>query len=578
MSRKAWAIICGAILFSFLFYRQSAGINFLLFSVLLAGIYLWLKPQLLRDKGWLAIAFLTLLSGVFILLYGSSLAIFANCVSLLLLAVRSSPITFSVLTGLVHALFSLGGSIVFMILDITDVYKKSKEQESSARNFAPGIILVSLSIAFIFFFIYKSANPLFDNYTSVFNIDAGVIFFTILGVFILYGFLMCNPIKPLEQWERKQTADLVNSGGAASARELQAALILFVLLNTMLLLINGLDLNYLYLGAGMPKGISHKQFVHNGVGTLVSSILLGIIIILFFFRSALNFSEKNKAVKLLVSLWIFQNLFMVLSTAIRNKMYTDDALLTYRRIGVYYWLGMAALGLVVTFIKIQRLKTIWFLVRTNAYIAFLMLVFSAGIDWDQYITDYNLRNTGSVSSLDKRYLISLSEGNIAQLYDLEKSPGFNVDSSFHYRYNRWMPSSAVLDEKLYEFRKDYNDCWKSFSLRSRRVKKQTDELGASIDSLNFGSCHISSMKPLWMCVNLKTLKLGWCDTSVYTELLHFKKLKKLHAGSSYERNVAAIKRLKQLDTLTLSSSPDTVAVRELMREMPATKIIYIKGS
>ena len=56
----------------------------------------------------------------------------------------------------------------------------------------------------------------------------------------------------------------------------------FFILNAMLLFINLLDVNYLYLGSGMPLGMTHKQFVHKGVDTLIFSIVLGIVVMLFF--------------------------------------------------------------------------------------------------------------------------------------------------------------------------------------------------------------------------------------------------------------------------------------------------------
>lgn len=77
---------------------------------------------------------------------------------------------------------------------------------------------------------------------------------------------------------------------------------LFVMLNLMLLFINVLDVIYLYVSDSLPEGITHTQFVHNGVGMLILSIILGISIILYVFRNALHFDKDNRIIKALVRL------------------------------------------------------------------------------------------------------------------------------------------------------------------------------------------------------------------------------------------------------------------------------------
>lgn len=79
-------LILATATYSYLFYEQNAGINFLFFNLLFAGILLYRNNELLKQKRWLLALFLCLVSATSIVLYSSALAIIANCFSLLLLS------------------------------------------------------------------------------------------------------------------------------------------------------------------------------------------------------------------------------------------------------------------------------------------------------------------------------------------------------------------------------------------------------------------------------------------------------------------------------------------------------------
>ena len=146
-------------------------------------------------------------------------------------------------------------------------------------------------------------------------------------------------------------------------------------------------------------------------------------------------------------------------------MYVDASLLTYKRVGVYFWLFFALIGLITLFIKLQHNKTVWFLARQNFMALFIVLIGSASIDWDKLISDFNLgraHQMEEISSLDKNYLLSISETNIAGLYGIKNKEGFEVDSIYSYN-NTYGTNSNWLDIKLYDFLVDdaYGD-WRSY--------------------------------------------------------------------------------------------------------------------
>jgi hypothetical protein len=580
MNKKDWSIIIGTLSYGFLFYHQNVGLNFLLFSIILICLLIWLKPELIKSKNWLLVASLTLLAGTFVLLYGSSLAIFSNCICFLILPALSTNNLSSIIVNLCSGIWSVGAAIALVVAKIKNELNQNADSQIKNTSLKFLTFLIPAFLILIFFFLYKNANPLFENYTNF--ISGEWILFNLGGLYLIYGFIHQQRIKQFDEWENQQSVNLDSKTFKENKlNEKKSFTFLFVVLNAMLIFINILDINYLYLGAGMPEGITHKEFVHKGVNTLIFSILLGISLVLYSFRGALNFSSHNKMLKMFVYLWLIQNLFMVFSTVIRNYMYIDNALLTYKRIGVYYWLFFAALGLITTGIKVWKVKRAWYLIRSNSFIGFIILVISAGVDWDTFITNYNLRHSKLMASLDKRYLLSLSETNVVQLYAERNSPGFNIDSVYHYGYYyRSTYSSAnqsLVDCKLYDFMNNADDGdWRSFNYRKQKVKEEIKKLNnnGQITSLDLLENYVSTLKPIFSFSKLKIIKIKIWDSTILSELIHFKNLEELTLYYLKESEIQYLKKLKNLKLIRVLNEKKEIIVK-LQNEMPNTKIVVL---
>lgn len=548
--------------YSFLFYEEHAGLNFLVFSLIAGGSLLALNPGVLKERSTLAIAGLYLLSAVCVLIYSSALSILANIISLLLLSACCFNSRASVLFNLFYSTYSVLGGIVFMVINLIRPEKKNGETEVKKSKLRSLTYIVPVLFGLIFFFLYKSANPLFEKYTEALNLDfisGPWLAFTICGFLVAYGLIKHQRIKALDDWENNIPTAIAPSEKRTSRwDERKAAVILFVMLNLMLVFMNLLDLNYLYLGAGMPQGVTHKQFVHNGVGMLILSISLAIILILYFFRGRLNFDENSKPVKILVYVWVTQNMMMVVSTAIRNNMYVSDALLTYKRIGVYYWLLMAAFGLLTTFIMIRNTRSGWYLFKTNSWIAYAVLVLSACVDWDKVVGEYNVSHTTLIASLDKKYLLDISEANIPLLYEIKDKPGFEIDSSYHYKsgYSS-LSNSQMLDEKLYFYLAHMEkDSWRSFSYRKKRILNELVErnAGEKISSLDLSGSYIHTLKPVYFIDNITALNVSQCMITALSEFNYFKKLRQLSMDHNRIPSLDSLPALKELNYLSVNDN------------------------
>ncbi len=532
----------------------------MIFTIGALALFFYQDKSALKNKTVLLMSFAALFSSVFTFIHNSNLSMWTTIITLLLLPGVFINKRSSILIDFGSSIYSSFVSPAYMIIDAVESSKNKQKGNTFLRMLK---YLVPVFFVVIFFFIFRAMNPLFENATEDIAdfISVGWFFFTLGGLLLVYAFYKQQRSKKLDDWEKNWKMQLEEKDTTQPKwNEGVAFILLFIVLNIMLIMVNAMDVNYLYLGAGMPEGIDHKQFVHKGVGMLILSILLGISILLYFFRGYLNFGKHKKLLKVLAILWVIQNTFMVVSTTIRNTMYVDAALLTYKRIGVYFWLFFAVLGLVTLFIKLSKNKSVWYLARYNFIILYVVLLFSTVLDWDMVLSNYNIsraKQMDEISSLDKNYLLSISEGNIKQLFDLKKLEGFEVDSVYSYRgFGTYQNSnSSELDLKVYRFlaSETYGN-WRSFSLRRERVKndiKQLDNEG-ELRSMDLENAYIKKIEPLTKLNNLKEVNLNGCTIKDWENLPQLKGLTKLTVSYLRKEDLEYFKTLENLKFLNIT--------------------------
>jgi hypothetical protein len=240
---------------------------------------------------------------------------------------------------------------------------------------------------------------------------------------------------------------------------------------------------------------------------------------------------------------------------------------------VYYWLFLAVLGITTTGIKILKTKSNWYLFKSNSLLYFFIFIMSGAVDWDKYITDYNLKHAGSIASLDKRYLVSLSETNLKQLYDIKDHRDFNTDSIYHYGYySRAQSNTAGLGNKLYSFLADTNNCWQSFNFRKARVAREIHDLQAAgkITSLDLSGNYITTLRPVYRLRELKELKLGAFDSDAFGGIVNFPKLEKLSVVDIDDKNFKYLEKLAHLETIVIYYYYSAVDANELTAKLTTT--------
>ena len=464
-------------LYSFLFYQQSLGINILLFSVLQIVFFYLSHKENTKDPMWRLSALGVLSSSVAIFLYGSTLGFVANIISLGALAFCSIAPGTSMVMGLFHNFYSVLGSGVFVVFDIVN---NAEERKGKSSKRMKNVLMFSIAfvVMLVFFALYRSANSVFKNITDKIDlsfISGPWIGFTLVGFLLLYGLYKYRSIPPFEKFDLDSDNDLSpNDEPKALDRlipignEKKTGIILFVMLNFLLLFVNLTDVFFLFGSGEMPDGLNHSDIVHQGINALITSIVMAVGIILFFFRGRLNFIRQNKLLKNLSYFWIAQNVIIILSTAYRNHMYISDFLLTYKRIGVYVYLGLSIIGLVYTYLKIKNTKTNWYIVRYVGWSFFIVLITSPMVNWNKVIVSYNFSHADdNLENVDFGYLVELSPKTLPSVYkglkELDEEILQNYSKDIKRRIGEYLYVQEIYD-------------WRSFNLGDNNAKKGMQEL------------------------------------------------------------------------------------------------------
>jgi hypothetical protein len=419
--------IIGAILFTILFYKQATGLNLVIFELIYLG---WLLITRQISFGNLNMIITT--AGLLITLLFTVIthSLFGYIIHYLALFVFTGMVIYPQAKSLINvsglAFLNIGSSQRLFLLEISGLRLKGKNIGSLFRR---GLIFfLPLVIILVFIVIYRNSNPWFDALIG--NIFKKIgdwleyIFrdfdFMILVTFII-GLLVCSYL--LFRYKNNRIAEKDSSSADLLLRkkgkryrrfktislknEYRAGIFLLLVLNAIILVVNILDIYWVWFNFTW-NGQYLKQFVHEGTYLLILSILISIVLTLYFFRRNINFYQRNKFLKALSYIWLAQNALLTISVGVRNFWYIYYYALAYRRIGVIIFLILTLVGLITVMAKVKERKTAFYLFRTNALALYIVLVLSSIINWDMLIAKYNFSHAER-SFLHLNFMADLSD-------------------------------------------------------------------------------------------------------------------------------------------------------------------------
>lgn len=431
-----------ALLFSTLFYGQNVGINLSIFSLITISLLVIQHPKIIRFKSALLFTSVYLLTAVLVFFNHSSLAILANCVAFLTLIGTFSESRSSLYIRWMNGIYTTVAGYFQRRFDPTH----KNEQQSWKKNIdvlhLTKLIGIPLLVIIVFTLLYKNGNPVFADFIAKINFDFinfQWILFSILGYFLFENMLSPVKVNPITNVDLATNNDLQASQPLYEEqlkKEQQLGTILMGLLNVLLIFYCFTDV-YDLLTNDISLAPALSSQVHNGINALIASIIIAIVIILYFFRGNLNFYKHNVTLKKLSYTWIILNIFLVILIAFKNNNYVTTFGFTYKRIGVFFYLFLTLAGLITTFIKVQSIKNLWFLFRVNTQVAFGLLIVSSCVNWDYAITNYNL---DYIKNSDLNYLINLTDNNanLLQRYAEQNLVPEKYGKRIHQKYDNFL--------------------------------------------------------------------------------------------------------------------------------------------
>lgn len=431
-------LFIGLLLYNVLFWEEKLGLNALIFSSFIVGSLFYLYPE---SRGSITVQITglgTILTAILIVVVNSSLVKTVHFLSLMTFAgfVQQHELRFifyAFLLTLINV-FQVPLNLFRQIGDYLQWQEFRKKNWTYGWNLyvLPGVILS------IFYLIYYQANPKFADLSNSFWSNIAMLFqwsisierflFLNLGLLLVGGLMTRSSVQYFRKLQaqkkydlkrvRDKRTDIISRHSLVGLKsEYKIGLLLFIPLNTLLFIVNILDILYVWFSPAPEGALALKLYVHEGTYLLILSILLAMAIILVLFRKNLNFIPNNKQLRSLAYLWLAQNAVLVFSVGMRNIKYIESCGLAYKRIGVFIFLILTFYGLKTMYEKVSQTKTLHYVVHKNAWALYLVLVMASCVNWDTFITKYNI--TADVKNgIDTSFIIQdVSDKNIYLLLE-----------------------------------------------------------------------------------------------------------------------------------------------------------------
>ena len=277
--------------------------------------------------------------------------------------------------------------------------------------------VVPLGLGMVFLLLFASANPLIPLWLSKFDfsflqISVNPFRIAFWGViaFAVWPFLYIKSARVTARVASAQTPSMPEGDSSPLLFGPAAILRSLALFNILFAAQSGLDITYLWAGVALPSGLTYASYAHQGAYPLIVTALLAAAFVLAALRRG---SEANevRTIKVLIVLWIAQNILLVTSSILRLDLYVATYSLTWLRFAAFVWMLLVAAGLVLILVRIALKRPNRWLIGANCCTLGFALYVTSLINVPALIARYNVDHCRQISGqgveLDIYYLASL---------------------------------------------------------------------------------------------------------------------------------------------------------------------------
>ncbi len=385
-------------LFVILFYNENVGLNLGILGIAYSFLTLFKTPERNRTKIFLTLLVTSVLSSIAFAWYGDFPSFLAVVISLLLLSYRSRNRRMKIL--LLIPVFVVN-CFTFICRFFSFDSWLPKTNTSGLWQKTLAFILIPFILISIFFGIYSAGSDHFASVFSDYELDINfwqLLCITILGFFIAFNFWNYSVEKLIykqnhilrNQFNEQDKIQKSTYSFLDLNSERMSGVVSFFCLNILLIFfIFTFNYEQFYETVKTPNQLSEET--HERVVAVIMSIVMAILVIMFYFKSNFNFDPKAGLMKILVKIWIVLNAVLVISAMLKNTEYIVSYGFTYKRLGVYAFLFLSLVGLAMTFIKIQMKKRNVFLFNAMIWYFYGTILACSYINWGGIITEQNMK-------------------------------------------------------------------------------------------------------------------------------------------------------------------------------------------
>lgn len=413
-------------LFVIVFYNQDVGLNLGIIGTVYALLTFIRTPERNRTKTFIFLFVTSILSSAAFAWYGDFPSLLAVVSSLLLLGYRSKNRRMKILLLIP----------VVIVNAFTALCRFFSFDEWLPKKNVPGLwqktlafFLIPLILVSVFFGIYSAGS---DHFAGLFtNVEMDINFWqlicmVVLGFFIAFNYwnyavekliYKSNPILDNDFKVRDRNLKPTYSFLDLDAERMSGVISFFTLNILLVFFIITYNYEQFYETAKTPGRLSEET--HERVNAVILSIIMAILVIMFYFKSGFNFDPEARLMKILAKSWIVLNAVLIISAMLKNSEYIINYGFTYKRLGVYVFLVLSLLGLITAFIKIQLKKRNAFLFNTMAWYFYAAILICSYINWGGIITAENMKRQNFVSEYHKNE-INFNENQLLKYAEEKK--------------------------------------------------------------------------------------------------------------------------------------------------------------
>lgn len=321
---KLHLILCFSIMFFLLFYDESAGVNLALLGAVYSIVIYALTPKFLRFERLKVMLIFSLVSCGAFAYYGYFISFFAIVISVFLLRLFSLSKELKPILTIPLAMWQ-GLSFPFRFFSFKEWLPKTNTEICVQKVLA--VVVIPSAFLMVFFAIYTYGSDTFANFFGNINFNFNiyeVLAISFLGFFIAFNVWNITIPSFIYSSNHHFRNDFVNEDIAQKPTfdfldlnlERLSGVVSLLLLNVMLVFFL-FSFNYEQFYVGESSAAELSGATHERVNAVILSIVMAVLVIMFYFKSNFNFDNQAVLLCRLVYIWILLNMLLVFSALIK---------------------------------------------------------------------------------------------------------------------------------------------------------------------------------------------------------------------------------------------------------------------